>query len=93
MGQPAMAEKVGARQPAGSREWRDLQDEIQDEHHILVKCPTFGEWREQAGPQLSFSLGRTIRQGGLIKEHKSKNLTKAKHFNLDNSDIWPLKES
>jgi hypothetical protein len=67
--------------------------EIEDEHHIFVDCPTFDEWRQEAGSQLQKTLADRLKQTSLGDNDMSAILNKAKSFFTDNPDIWPLKES
>ena len=93
-GQLATAEKVDERQPDGNGTRCRLGcTEVEDEHHIFVRCPVFEEWREQAGNSLRKILEERLSKVEVADTHKSSILKKAEFFYSDNSDLWPLKES
>ena len=58
-----------------------------------MKCPIFKDWRQEAGSQLQKTLSDRLKQTDLGERGVSKILDRAKLFFMDDSDIWPLKES
>jgi hypothetical protein len=93
-GQLATAEKVEERQANGNGGLCRLGcPEIEDEHHIFVDCPEFNDWRLQAGQQLRKVLEERLGKTEIERLSKNEILSKAECFYIDDSTLWPLKES
>ncbi|KAJ7477766.1 hypothetical protein B0H11DRAFT_2424813, partial [Mycena galericulata] len=63
---------------------------IEDQHHIFVDCPRYGDWRVKAAEDAHRRTNSKLAEKDIEETERTGLLLAAKSLFLDNDTLWPL---